>query len=140
MIATFLRGFISILIVVGAYYGFARYYGASFEGVEEWPLTVGDLLLLSFSVLNIIQIKRVGGLILYFIWIGISTIPNILIMRDMRYREESGGGWISFPWDWLLWSNIYIIYILSQVVFWIGTEMYLKYRIKKQSGSGAASE
>lgn len=109
--------YFGIPIVAISYWFLGELYGSSFfEKIDIYILIEYGVLLL-LSVISCYLIRN-SKKITYLKWLALSIIPGLLSMTCMRFDSRSGGGWVSFPWDFSLWELIIpIIYGGIQIIF-----------------------
>jgi hypothetical protein len=112
-----IKGYFGYIYLILFYYFFGAILGSSFFEGDYLLYLIEYCVLAIIALPNCIMSVKPGQNKRYFGWLIISSIPGGCYMLYARF-DNSPGGFIKFPWDWLMWAyTIPIIFVLAQLIF-----------------------
>lgn len=114
----FWKGYFGYIFLILFYYLCGVILGSSLIKEDFIIYVIEYVILMLIALPNCILSSKAGQTKKYIAWLLISTVPAVAYMLYARFETGGGGGFVSFPWDWLMWEIIIpVIFALSQLVF-----------------------
>ncbi|MNI71762.1 hypothetical protein D3C73_1276530 [compost metagenome] len=105
---------VGLIVIAGFYISLGEVLNSSVFDVAFNPL-IGVMLLLLCTVALLLIISKYKQRVIS-IWVILSVVPGGALVL-YSYSDPGTGGWITFPWDWLVWDfYIPIIVGIAQII------------------------